>query len=101
MAAATAKGFRGDQLPEAGDWAFRCAAAYGASHTFPVLSALAEARRLPSGLKHTEMTRLVCGLRERVSCPVAASHSFTVLSPLAEARHWPSGLKHTQITALV
>ena len=72
-----------------------------ASHTFTVLSPLAEARRLPSGLKHTLKTAPLCPLRVKVSCPVAACHSFTVPSALAEARCLPSGRKHTHRTLSV
>src|ERR1700686_1933379 len=60
-----------------------------------VLSALAEARRLPSGLKETLLTAHECPLRVLTSWPVSASQTFTVLSALAEARRLPSGLKQT------
>jgi hypothetical protein len=45
------------------------------SHTFTVLSALAEASRLPPGLNATPQTASACPLRARVSCPVAVSHT--------------------------
>src|SRR5438876_357133 len=50
---------------------------------------------MPSGLKATSLTALVCPLRERTCWPVFASHTLTVPSPLAEARCFPSGLKAT------
>ena len=42
-----------------------------ASHTFTVLSQLAEASRWPSGLNATLLTLLVCPLRVSISWPVA------------------------------
>ena len=72
-----------------------------ASHTFTVLSPLAEASRWPSGLNATLLTSSVCPLRVRVSWPVAASHTFTVPSRLAEARRLPSGLNATLVTCSV
>ena len=71
-------------LGELADEIFRAVRGHGlpralrgdASHTFTVLSSLAEARRLPSGLKHTLVTYLVCPLRVRATCPVTASCTF-------------------------
>src|SRR4051812_12154507 len=58
-----------------------------------VLSLLAEARVLPSGVKATERTQSWCPSRVAASCRVARSQSLTVLSALAEARIFPSGEK--------
>ncbi len=60
---------------------------------------LAEARRLPSGLKatlHTVPSWPVSGAPS--GWPLSASQSRTVLSSLAEARRLPSGLKATLVT---
>src|SRR5580700_4431615 len=72
-----------------------------ASHTFTDPSCDDEARRLPSGLKHTLTTMFVCPLRVRACWPVTASHTFTVMSFDAEARRLPSGLKHTPYTGVM
>src|SRR5262249_2950431 len=68
--------------------------------------ALAEARRLPSGLKAKPVTAVVCPLRLQSSWPVCASHTLTVpgsppVGPaLPAARSLPSGLKATLATEL-
>src|SRR3990172_5812516 len=69
-----------------------------ASHTFTVLSALAEASRLPSGLYATLRTSALCPLKVRSSSPLFASHTLTVSSSLAEASRLPSGLQATLLT---
>src|SRR5229473_1716559 len=70
-----------------------------------VLSQEALARRLPSGLKATLCTQLVCPLRESSSWPVCASHTFTspglLNSPPPETMRLPSGLNATLLTSLV
>ena len=62
-----------------------------------LLSALPEARVLPSGLKATLLHRArVPGERlAQAAGGVATSHRMMVLSPLPEARVLPSGLKAT------
>ena len=71
------------------------------SQIFTVWSALAEARRWPSGLNATLPDHTGMALEgEQTSLPVAASQIFTVWSPLAEARRWPSGLNATLLTPL-
>ena len=57
-----------------------------ASQILTLLSMLAVARSLPSGLNATLTTRSVCPLRVRRSLPVAASQTLAVLSQLADAR---------------
>src|SRR5262249_20796410 len=71
------------------------------SHSLIVLSSLAEASILPSGLKATEPTESPCDLRVACSLPVRRSHSLTQLSQLAEASVLPSGLKATEHRASV
>src|SRR5262245_19436071 len=71
------------------------------SHCFTVLSELAEARVLPSGLHDTLQTASVCPLRVVCSLAVATSQSFTVLSRPAEARVLLSGLHDTDQTVFV
>src|SRR5262249_35094197 len=57
------------RLPQRGigPWFAGSASSGRASHTFTVRSALAEARRRPSGLNATPLTGPVCPLRVRVS----------------------------------
>src|SRR5438046_1096053 len=71
------------------------------THTLIVLSSLAEASILPSGLKATEPTESLCDLRVACSLPVRRSHSLTVVSQVAEASVLPSGLNATEHTAFV
>src|SRR5438477_387863 len=66
-----------------------------------LLSKLAVARYVPSGLKATPMTELVWPARVSTSRPDAVSHILTILSKLAVARRVPSGLKATPRTVLV
>ena len=73
-----------------------------ASHSRTVLSALPEARRVPSGLNATLDTASVWPVSGwPMGWPVAASHSRTVLSSLPEAMRVPSGLNATLVTASV
>jgi hypothetical protein len=66
------------------------------SHSRIVLSALPEARRLPSGLNASLDTSSVCPWSgERRVWPVSTSHSLTVRSALPDAIVLPSGLKAT------
>ena len=71
-----------------------------ASQNLMVLSSLAEAMRVPSGLKLTLVTALVCPLSVLITSPVAALHNLMVLSSLPEAIRVPSGLKLTSRTVL-
>ena len=57
------------------------------------------ASRLPSGLKQTLETLLVCPGRVSNSRPLAASQILAVLSQLPVASRLLSGLKHTLWTA--
>ena len=69
-----------------------------ASHTFTVLSPLAEARRLPSGLNATLVTPLVCPLR--VSSLLArrgVPHLHRLVLAGGDER-LPSGLNATLVT---
>src|SRR5262249_13736973 len=50
----------------------------GMSHSLMVLSALAEASILPSGLKAIQTISLVCASRVAVSFPAFTSHNLTV-----------------------
>src|SRR6185369_4074649 len=69
-----------------------------ASQIFTVLSKLALAMRLPSGLNTTQVTPSAWPRRERSSVPLEASQTFTVLSELALAIRLPSGLNTTLVT---
>ena len=76
-----------------------------ASHTFTVLSSLAEASRLPSGLNATPDDPLVCPLRVRVSWPgrgVPHLHRIVVAGASSRVREprlrEPSGLNATLVT---
>src|SRR4051794_16172599 len=71
------------------------------AHSLIVLSPLAEASVLPSGLYAMDDTPSVCPLRVAFCLPVATSHSLIVLSLLAEASVLPSGLKATDDTPSV
>ena len=64
------------------------------------MSALPDANRRPSGLKHTEYTETPCPSSVLTHAPVSASHSRTVLSQLPDATRRPSGLQHTDFTQL-
>src|SRR3569623_2121516 len=63
-----------------------------------VRSSLAEASRLPSGLKATPMTMLPCPRSVNCSWPVVGSHTFTNLSHPAVANCLPTGLYDTRLT---
>ncbi len=69
-----------------------------ASQIFTVLSALATAIHLPSGLKTELLVVSLCPLRVARTLPVAASQIFTVLSSLVETICLPSGLKTALLT---
>src|SRR5262249_26904951 len=62
------------------------------SQTSTVLSSLAEASRLPSGLKASAVTRPRWPSKTRAALPVVTSHTRTVHCPPA-ATSLPSGLK--------
>src|SRR5262245_41191014 len=68
------------------------------SHSFTVLSVLAEAKVLPSGLQATENTSFVWPFRVANSLPAATSHSLIVWSQLPDARVLPSGPHATHNT---
>ena len=69
-----------------------------ASQKRMVPSALAEARRRPSGLNATHAHLSVCPCRASTSRPVVASQMRTVLSSPPEARRRPLRLKATHST---
>src|SRR6266480_3834308 len=69
------------------------------SHNLTVLSALAEAIRLPSGDHATAYTALECPRQVKVFRAVVASQICTVLSALAEAICLPSGDHATAYTS--
>jgi hypothetical protein len=71
--------------------------AVAASHTRTVLSELALAKWVPSGLNATLVTQSVCPCSVAVHSAEVASHTRTVLSPLALAKRVPSGLKATLV----
>src|SRR5437763_614887 len=75
------------------------------AHSRTVLSQLAEARVLPSGLNATLDTKSVWpvrgGPRDVAVWGLLMSHSRTVRSKLAEARVLPSGLNATLDTSSV
>src|SRR5262245_16467085 len=71
------------------------------SQTFTVLSSLALARCLPSGLNATLLTGPACPFRTRICWSLDTSHNLTVLSVLLEASNVPSGLKDMLLTAPV
>src|SRR5262249_7718450 len=64
---------------------------YCSSHTFAVLSSLAEARSFPSRLNATDRTGPACPFSVAVFFPVAGSHSSTVLLFRPTASVLPSG----------
>ena len=72
--------------------------ALAASHSFTVLSSLAEARRRPSGLNATPMTPVVWPRKVSdflAGVGVPEPHRAVLL---AEARRRPSGLNATPLT---
>src|SRR6478672_12377659 len=77
-----------------GFWVGRC-------HSLMVLSLLAEAKVLPSGLKATLQTEFLCPVRVAMDFWGCRFHSLMVLSKLAEANVKPSGLKATLLTELL
>jgi hypothetical protein len=68
------------------------------SHRMTVLSWLAEASVLPSGLYATEKMNPVCPLRVSCSFPVTTSHSLIGLAWLPEASVLPSRLNAKEYT---
>src|SRR4051812_11535856 len=72
-----------------------------ASHSLIVLSPLAEAKVLPSGLKTTDSTLSLWPSNVTEASAVARSHSLIVLSLLAEASVLPSGLNARDRTEAV
>src|SRR3989442_796851 len=68
------------------------------SHSLIVLSQLAEARVLPSGLYATKDTGFSCPRRVACSLRVATSQSVIVLPWFPAASVLPSGLKATDLT---
>ena len=73
----------------------RIARPLAASHSPIVLSELAEASVLPSGLHATVFTVPVVAAHVRSVCPLDVSHKRIVWSLLAEASVLPSGLHAT------
>ena len=69
-----------------------------ASQSLTEPSPLPLASVLPSRLKATELTPLVCPASVLSNCPLAASQSRTVLSPLPLAIVLLSGLNATEVT---
>gem|GEM_PF-6113664 len=63
-----------------------------------VLSALPEAKILPSGLNATLVTEPLCPVRVEITLSVDRFHSLMVLSSLPEAKVLPSGLNATLLT---
>ncbi len=66
-----------------------------ACHSRIVLSLLAEAISLPSGLTATSFTFALCPESVATSAPVATAQTLIDLSPLADTSRVPSGLKLT------
>jgi hypothetical protein len=66
------------------------------SHNFAVLSAEPLARRLPEGLKATELTPAVWPVKVLVLPQLVVSHNFTVPSAEPLAKRLPEGLKATE-----
>src|SRR5439155_7584659 len=85
----------------------RTSAPVAESHTFSVLSWLAQTMRLPSGLYATQLTPPACPLSVRISWPLSASHTFTspalfwLIPALALMMRLPSGLNATLLTGYV
>ena len=65
------------------------------SHKITVLSALPDARILPSGLNATLVATLVCSFNFFLIYPVTEFHNITDLSAPAEATILSSGLNAT------
>ena len=69
-----------------------------ASHSFIVVSRDPETIRLPSGLKQTERTQLMCPVSVLISLPFWEFHIFIVLSAEPEIILLPSRLNWTVLT---
>ena len=92
----------GSKIEKKGNGTYQCpfrehsCSPEAASHMSTVRSSLPLTILLPSGLKHTDVTKSVCPLSCESSLPVATSHMRTVLSSLPLASRVPSGLRRTR-----